>query len=81
MNYQNAKDALLSNKFVTRSIKGWVDEMAYLVNLPGLTHFLKVTLVPKPNVVPWAANIEDSHAEDYEVVEADKVRLPVSETV
>lgn len=76
MNYTEAKDALLAHKYVTRNCQQWNDELAYLVFLPGLTHFLKVTLVPKANVVPFAADIENSHANDWEVIEPAQVKLP-----
>lgn len=76
MNYIEAKDVLLSHKYVTRKCNEWDGELAYLIFVPGLTHFLKVTLIPKSNVVPWAANIEESDAADWEVVEPADVRLP-----
>lgn len=76
MNYQEAKDALLAYKFVTRACDKWKNEVGYLVFLPGLTHFLRANLVPTPNVIPWAANIEDSHAHDWEIVEPACLKLP-----
>lgn len=63
MKYQEAVSLLISGKYVTRP--AWKDSTGYLVFLPGLTHFLLVTTQPKSNVVPWAADIESSSAEDW----------------
>lgn len=63
MKYQEAVDLLIAGKYVTRP--AWKDSNGYLVFLPGLTHFLQVTTQPKSNVVPWAADIESSSANDW----------------
>jgi hypothetical protein len=63
MNFQEAADALDSGNFVSR--EAWSEQLSYLVALPGVVNFLKVNLQPKPEVLPWAANREDSSAKDW----------------
>jgi hypothetical protein len=74
MLYHEAVAELLAGKFVAR--KTWEAEIGYLVCLPGLTHFLKVTLQPKSNVVPYAVDIADSMADDWDVIDRAKVITP-----
>lgn len=67
MLFKEAIDNLKAGKFVGRN--AWKAECGYLVFLPGLTHFLKVTTQPKPQVIPWAADIADSVSDDWAVYE------------
>ncbi len=67
MKFAEAVSNLKDGEFVSRD--KWDMECGYLVYLPGLTHFLKVTTQPKPNVIPWAADIEDAISEDWKVIE------------
>jgi len=55
----------------------WDSECGYLVNLPGLQHFLKVMTQPEPKVLPWAAVKEDSLADDWKVVSPNLVAKAV----
>lgn len=75
MIFQDAIGALLEGKFVTREI--WNDEGGYLVCLPGLTHPLKTVIQPKPECRPWAPDMSDCTATDWNIVdkasETDKV--------
>jgi len=67
MLFAEAIENLKKGKFVGRN--AWQAECGYLVYLPGLTHFLKVTTQPKPNVVPWAADIAEAISDDWNVLE------------
>lgn len=72
MNYQEASALLEKGKFVARPL--WKEQKGYLTFLPGLTHYLQVTLVnllgeQKPNVVPWAADRDSTNADDWEEVD------------
>ncbi len=69
MKYQDAADLIkmTTGKFITRKI--WESQLSYLVSLPGITNFLRVNIQPKPEVVPWAANKEDTYADDWELVD------------
>lgn len=67
MFFSDAVKELKDGKFVGRD--KWDIECGYLVCLPGLTHFLKVTTQPKPQVIPWAADIEDSVSDDWKIIE------------
>ena len=66
MKYQDAVELLIAGKYVTRPT--WNESNGYLVFLPGLTHFLHVTTQPKPAVVPWAADVENSSVNDWEQI-------------
>lgn len=55
-----------SNYFVTRD--KWEEECGYLVFLPGVPHFIKVTTQPQPGVASWAATREDVEATDWKIV-------------
>jgi len=66
MLYQEACERLMKGEYVARG--KWDSECGYLVNLPGLLHFLKVMTQPESKVIPWAAVKEDSLAEDWKIV-------------
>lgn len=66
MRYEEAVGDLIKGLYVTRP--SWKEEAGYLVRIPGITNFLKVTMQPKPNIVPWAADVENSLADDWEQV-------------
>ena len=71
MLYQEAVASLMNLNYVTRPC--WEAEGGYLVRVPGITHFLKVSMQPKPQVVPWAADIESSSATDWVEVDANEL--------
>jgi len=75
MKYQEAVDSLLKGLFVTREV--WNVQNGYLAYMPGITHFLRVNTQPKPEVIPWAVNVEDSIADDWTVINpfAEKVEV------
>lgn len=66
MLYLEACHHLMKGHYVARD--KWDVECGYLVNLPGVLHFLKITTQPESKVVPWAAVKEDSLADDWKVV-------------
>lgn len=67
MVFNEAVEALISGKYVSR--ESWQkDDASYLCFLPGIGNFLKVTVQPKPNVVPWASDIDAATANDWIIV-------------
>jgi len=66
MKFQEAVENLSLGNYVMRD--SWENECGYLVELPGVMHFLKVVSQPEPKVTSWAATREDSKAEDWKVI-------------
>ncbi len=66
MKYQEACEHLMKGEYVSRD--AWDKECGYMVCLPGVLHFLKVTTQPESKLQPWAAIKEDSLADDWKVV-------------
>lgn len=65
MLYQDAVLALMDGMYVTR--ESWKEDGSYLVYLPRLTHFLRITSIPDGRVNPWAPNVEESTATDWKL--------------
>lgn len=66
MKYQEAVELVVEGVYVRRKL--WQSTNSYLAHLPGITNLLRVNLQPKPEVIPWAVNLEDSLAQDWEEV-------------
>lgn len=67
MKYQEAVELVVEGVYVRRKL--WETTNSYLAHLPGITNLLRVNLQPKPEVIPWAVNLEDSLAQDWEEVQ------------
>lgn len=69
MIYQDAIKMVVDGKLVTR--EAWKEEGGYLAHLPGLTHPLKTVMQPKVECRPWAPDLADSLANDWELYTAE----------
>ena len=66
-----------SNHFVTR--RKWEAECSYIVRLPGVPQYIKVTLQPQPGVSSWAATMDDIESADWELaVQVEEASLELS---
>lgn len=71
MIYQEAVKSLMDGKYVTRPC--WESEGAYLVCLPGLKNFLRVSCLPQGGINGWGADVEASIAEDWLEIDPESV--------
>lgn len=65
MNFEEAAKHLEDGEYVQRS--AWSSTGEYLVALPGIPHYWKITTQPAQNAGIWVFTREEHRAEDYEV--------------
>ena len=81
MLFQDALNALLEGKYVTRN--AWDATGEYVVLLPSMQYIWKILTQPNPNAGNWLPLVSDLLADDWKIVDKklNEEPLVATETV